>query len=36
MTARVGTGGTLTKGWRQAFVGLALIGVLGLFLFPVF
>jgi multiple sugar transport system permease protein len=36
MTARAASGGPLAKGWRQAFIGLALAGVLGLFLFPVF
>ena len=36
MTARPGAGGALRTGWRKAFVGLALVGVLGLFLFPVF
>jgi multiple sugar transport system permease protein len=35
VTARPGAGGVLKKGWRRAFVGLALAGVLGLFLFPV-
>jgi ABC-type sugar transport system permease subunit len=36
VTARPGGGGALAKGWRSAFVGLVLAGVLGLFLFPVF
>ena len=36
MSARPGHGGALAKGWRPAFAGLVLIGVLGLFLFPVF
>jgi multiple sugar transport system permease protein len=36
VTARPGAGGALRKGWKKAFVCLALIGVLGLFLFPVF
>jgi multiple sugar transport system permease protein len=35
VSPRAGAAGPLAKGWRQAFVGLALAGVLGLLLFPV-
>jgi multiple sugar transport system permease protein len=35
VSRRQAGGGALAKGWRSAFVGLVLAGVLGLFLFPV-